>query len=471
MSIQEPARIRHQAHHVVPLLVDKLGDAKERNKSIALGSLLEIYKNAPAEVEKCVKDAGFGSKNPRIRQESIRWLSQIHSACPGFAFKSYTPFLMTMLEDSSEPIRESAKEVVIELFRYLAHHCPAQRSPPVFFSFLFFEICIFLFSSFFFLLTPLFYSSSNAPENAKSDVKRELQKRGIRKGIATYIVARLGLPGAAVEEAPPPEYEAPPASRPVVKSGAKSVAGSIAGSMASSAYVASMPGSDLEELEPLYVNTNRELEEIFDAMVDVFEGKEAETNWVQRDENATKIRRMLRGNAYRDFQPAFLTKLKSVMDGILKVVNSLRTTLSNSGCQLVKDLAIIMGPGLDPFVDILLSNMVRLCANTKKIASQLGNLAVATILTHVSYHMKLLQHVHQACQDKNVQPRSYAAGWIQAILETHTDHKAQIENGGGLDVLVKCIKRGLADANPGVRESMRNTYWKFGLIWPDHATA
>ena len=242
--------------------------------------------------------------------------------------------------------------------------------------------------------------------------------------------------------------------------------------MASSAYVASMPGSDLEDLEPLYVNTNRELEEIFDAMVGAFEGKEAETNWVQRDENATKIRRMLRGNAYRDFQPTFLTKLKSVMDGILKVVNSLRTTLSNSGCQLVKDLAIIMGPGLDPFVDILLSNMVRLCANTKKIASQLGNRVAATILTHVSYHLKLLQHIYQACQDKNVQPRSYAAGWIQAILEVHAaDHKAQIENGGGLDVLVKCIKRGLADPNPGVRESMRNTYWKFALIWPDHATA
>ena len=421
-----------------------------------MGALLEIYKYAPAEVEKCFKDAGFTSKNPRIRQESIKWLSQIHSAYPGFAFKSYTPFLMAMLEDSSEPIRESAKEVVIELFRYPYFFIFSLHPPP----------------------PPKknkntythHYTCSNAPENAKSDVKRELQNRGIRKAIAAYIVARLGLPATAVEEAPPPhpEHEA---SRPVVKSGAKSVTGSIAGSMASSAYVASMPGSDLEDLEPLYVNTNRELEEIFDAMVNAFEGKEAETNWVQRDENATKIRRMLRGNAYRDFQPAFLTKLKSVMDGILKVVNSLRTTLSNSGCQLVKDLAIIMGPGLDPFVDIFLSNMVRLCANTKKIASQLGNLVAATILTHVSYHLKLLQHIYQACQDKNVQPRSYAAGWIQVILEAHADHKAQIENGGGLDVLVKCIKRGLADPNPGVRESMRNTYWKFALIWPDHATA
>lgn len=235
--------------------------------------------------------------------------------------------------------------------------------------------------------------------------------------------------------------------------------------------MSSIPGNEMEDLEPIYVNTNRELEDIFDAMVGPFEGRESEHNWLVREQNAMKIRRMLRGNAYRDFQVTFLAKLKSLLDGILKTVNSLRTTLSTMGTQLVKDLAIVAGPGIDPLVEILLTNLVKQCANTKKITSQLGNLVVSTMLAHVSYHVKLLQHIYNSCQDKNVQPRSYAPGWITVILETHADHKSHIEHSGGVDVLVKCIKRGLADANPGVRENTRKVVWKFKSMWPEQANA
>jgi len=70
-----------------------------------------------------MKETGFGSKNPRIRQEAVKWLAQIHAAYPSFSFKSYTPFLMGMLEDSSETVRETAKEVVVDLFWYI---CPSR---------------------------------------------------------------------------------------------------------------------------------------------------------------------------------------------------------------------------------------------------------------------------------------------------------------------------------------------------------
>jgi CLIP-associating protein 1/2 len=97
--------------------VEKLGDTKDRNKTIAVGAIIDIYKHAPQEVEKAIKDTGLISKNPRIRQESIRWLAQTHATYPNFGFKSYTPHLIGMLEDPSEPVRETAKNVVVELFR------------------------------------------------------------------------------------------------------------------------------------------------------------------------------------------------------------------------------------------------------------------------------------------------------------------------------------------------------------------
>lgn len=118
VSIQEPARIRSQAHHVVPLLVEKLGDSKERNRSVAANTILETFKYAPQDVEKGLKEFGFSSKNQRVRLESTKLLQAIYAANPGFSFKGFTPFLMNLLEDPNEGVRETAKEVVVDLFRY-----------------------------------------------------------------------------------------------------------------------------------------------------------------------------------------------------------------------------------------------------------------------------------------------------------------------------------------------------------------
>ena len=289
----------------------------------------------------------------------------------------------------------------------------------------------------------------------------------MRRAIANYIISQLGIPGGASEGLSQDGQEEEAAS----SSAGGRAAASISGSMASSTYMMGLPGVELEELPPMYVNTNRELEDIFDGMMGAFEGKESEHNWLAREGNVLKMRKMLRGNAYRDFQITFLTRVKSLLDGILKTFNSLRTTISTMGGQFIKDLSIIAGPGIDNMVDILLVNVLKQCANTKKLTSQLANLVASTLLAHVSYHPKLLQYVWNACQDKNVQPRSYAPGWIVVLLEAHIDHKAYIERTEGVDVLVKCVKRGLADANPGVRENMRKAYWTFGAIWPDRADA
>jgi CLIP-associating protein 1/2 len=99
--------------------VEKLGDSKERNRTVALNGILDVYKNCPQEVETKIKEFGLGNKTPRIRQEAVKWLVHVHSTTPGFPFRGYVPSLMVMLEDASEPVRETAKEAVVELFRFV----------------------------------------------------------------------------------------------------------------------------------------------------------------------------------------------------------------------------------------------------------------------------------------------------------------------------------------------------------------
>ena len=260
----------------------------------------------------------------------------------------------------------------------------------------------------------------------------------------------------------PEVIDAPP-SRPVFANSVSSVA-----SFRPSTPVVEVK---IEAVEPSYVNTLRELEDTFRDMHPCFEGKESEANWLKREQSCTKIRRLNAGNAPSDFHDGFLAGVKGLLDGILKAVNSLRTSLSKEGCSVVQEIARTAGPGLDPMVEILLQNLVKLCGGTKKIASQAGNYTVDVIISNVSYNLRIMQHIWLACQDKNVQPRTYATGWLKTLLKKEAHHKSHIEHTGGLELIEKCIKRGLADANPGVRENMRSTYWAFARMWPTKAEA
>jgi len=291
-------------------------------------------------------------------------------------------------------------------------------------------------------------------------LKKQLKNFNVRPAIVAAITAHLG-PGNAAEPAEPEIAEIP--SRPTFSNSVSS--------MSSVRPSTPVIEAKVEQVEPSYVNTQRELEETLRDMHPFFEGKESEQNWLKREQSCTKIRRLNAGNAPSDFHDAFLVGIKALLDGILKAVNSLRTSLSKEGCSVVQEVARTAGPGLDPMVEILLQNLIKLCGGTKKISSQQGNVTVDIIISKVSYNIRIMQHIFAACQDKNVQPRTYATGWLKTLLKKEAHHKSHLEHTGGLDLIEKCIKKGLADANPGVRENMRSTFWAFALIWPAKADA
>jgi CLIP-associating protein 1/2 len=267
-------------------------------------------------------------------------------------------------------------------------------------------------------------------------------------------------PGSARPETP---AEVPPPARPAL--------GASISSLSSERPITPMAESRPEAVEPSYVNTQRELDDIFRDMQLYFEGKETEQNWLKREESMTRLRRLLAGNAPSDYHDAFLTGLRGLLDGMIKAISSLRTSLSKEGCSLVQDMAITFGPGIDPMVELLMQTFIKLSAATKKIASQQANVTIDTIIGRVTYTARIMQHIWGACQDKNVQPRLYASGWLKTVLNKEAHHRNHVEHSGGLDLVEKCIKKGLNDPNPGVREKMRSTYWTFASIWTARAEA
>ncbi|KAF5020828.1 hypothetical protein F66182_7129 [Fusarium sp. NRRL 66182] len=415
LSRQDPKLLSKEAARTLPIVADKLGDHKDKFRSLASHSLVTLFAVAPADVERFVRNTAMGGKNPRAKESAMHWVLQMHKE-HGMPFRNYVPVLMELLEDADGMVRDAAKNTVIELFR-------------------------------------------TAPNAAKSDLKRQLKNFKVRPAIEQTIVKELAPTSdrpktPAAEPAPPP--------RPALSASVSSVADRPV-----------TPGIEAksEPLEPLYVNTHRELDDIFKEMAWFFEGKETEQNWLKRENSIGKLRRLNVGNAATDFPDTFLAGLRSMLDGIIKTVISLRTSLCKEGCALVQEMANTFGPVMDPMVELLMQTFVKLSAGTKKISSQLANVTVDTILSQVSYTPRLMQHIWNACQDKNVAPRTYATGWLKTIIKKEAQYKSHVEHTGGVDLIEKCLKKGLGDANPAVREKTRSTFWAFWGVWPARADA
>ncbi|OAL71520.1 hypothetical protein A7D00_4422 [Trichophyton violaceum] len=456
--------IASQGRHTYSLLLEKLGDHKERVRAHASQAFVDFWQSAPTEVEHHVLEVALVGKSPRAKETSMMWLVKMTKE-RGVLFRAHVPSLVVGLEDADSSVRETAKAAVIELFQ-------------------------------------------NAPPRAISDLKKQIQSHNVRRSIALSIFAALGInsisdadlpsshsgmparPGSSFshrrEEPARPNSvlstrshhhqdgssrnddshfvpSRPPRGDPPRKD-ALSHAPSIE-SLSAASIEHELPIS----LDPITIYSNREIDEMFRDMIPHFEGKETEHNWLHRERSVHTLRRLTKGNAPQDYQAHYLAGIKQLLDGILKAVNSLRTTLSAAGCSLLQDIARVNGPAIEPMVEILLQNLIKLCGAVKKITSQSGNITVDTIIGNISYSARLLQHMWAACQDKNTQPRLFATRWLKTLMNRHAKHKNTIEHSGGVDIIEKCIKKGLADANPGVRENMRGTYWIFASIWPDRA--
>ncbi|KAG8526496.1 uncharacterized protein KY384_008696 [Bacidia gigantensis] len=456
-----PSTIHTYTVKLFPILHDRLGDPRDRIRERAITAFTDLYsvsEEASSDVERFVRDTALTSKHPRAKLSSMQWILQTHKE-KGMLFRSFVPNIVNCLEDADGHVRKAAQESVIELFTM----------------------------------------TSDTPLKSRQDLQKKMRERDVRKSIETHILVELEIdvrPREVNRFEQPPTPVSPPTGTPRVEFASKThqdrrvpvSPGAQKRKLAPSklsqttnaisdevpppeAQPMSISQQEAASLTPVYIETSRDLEEFFREMQQWFEGKEAESNWLKREKSIEKLRRLIKGNAPQEYTTLFIANVKSMLDGILKAVNSLRTTLCTIGCHLVQDLARVCGPAMDGMVEILLQNLVKLCGNTKKIAANKANDTVTAIMQYVSYHNRLLQHIHMASQDKNAQPRTFACGWLRIVLSNHSTLKTNIEHTGGLELVEKSVKNGLNDSNPGVRESMRPVYWVFAKIWSERSEA
>lgn len=59
------------------MVIDKMGDLKEKYRQLAAQCLTTFWKITPLDVERIVKNAGLVGKNSRMKEASMTWVVQV----------------------------------------------------------------------------------------------------------------------------------------------------------------------------------------------------------------------------------------------------------------------------------------------------------------------------------------------------------------------------------------------------------
>jgi hypothetical protein len=426
----------------VSFLAGNSGQVPFKSRDKSMETPLSIY-------ERSMKELGLGSRAWKIREQALLILVQVRRIQPLFPLRPYLSQLVDCLEDTDSHVRETARRSVVELF-----------------------------------------TGPAASETARTELKKELIKKNVRKAIVDDVLSKLlmsstnhnssnVIPGSLEQDGPSSKDYVPPSGallseRPSGPSTSTPYNRSDSLGMGSARVVScddsSTPIHFTEDLEttPVYVASPRDLESEFLALQRPFEGKESEHNWAGREHGVKRIQGMLKGDITSRYSECFRCLIKEFLPLSVKTLNSLRTTLCVSTCNLYAGLAVHLGTDLDQHCEFLISQLLRLASFTKKIAAQRSQAAIATILEHTSAQPRvILPLLLGAAKEKSSQCRTYAIDHVRHYLLIHgSKSKSAIENSGSVDILDRIIRMTLSDATPSVKETARKCFWVFQPIWP-----
>lgn len=77
MSRQDPKFLAKEAVRTLPLLIEKLGDPKDKIRSIADQAITTLYGVAPVDVERFIRNSAMVGKNSRAKEASMHWLLKV----------------------------------------------------------------------------------------------------------------------------------------------------------------------------------------------------------------------------------------------------------------------------------------------------------------------------------------------------------------------------------------------------------
>ncbi|WFC94716.1 suppressor of tub2 mutation [Malassezia brasiliensis] len=286
-----------------------------------------------------------------------------------------------------------------------------------------------------------------APPTAHTDLREALHDAGVRVATQEALleaVLRGAEAASAAPASPTPTAPASPGAPPLP------------------AALTDVPLDDVRAV-PLY--GRHDLDTLFSPAP--FDGKETELNWQPRERAVLALRGALKNGIPPELHAPWVAHVRPFQEPVLKALGSLRTTLAMHAIHLVRQLVLAFRAELEPTLDAWFVALVRMAGMTKKIVASASQVAVATILAVVPLRGLHWHQLQLGMGDKNSATRVHMCRHLHTVLQTQ--RRAALEAHGGVEAMVHCFDKVLADPSAEVRTVARETFVLFHRLWPAHA--
>lgn len=212
--------------------------------------------------------------------------------------------------------------------------------------------------------------------------------------------------------------------------------------------------------------------EINNLLTPFYERKETESNWKARQANIITMREnfIINEQLIKDNKDELVLALRDMnfIDNIARAILSLRTSLSLNSCQLLKELLELLCDSMPiTLLDQIFTLLKQLLSSTKKISSQMASHCLMIMFFSINeFHNKLFQNTFILMNEKSIIPRNASAILLRVFI---IKFGKKIKLDSNLLYVEEWLKKGLADAQITVRDSMKLTFWYFYKAYPEQA--
>lgn len=434
---------------VLPLVVPKIADARSSVKMSARRALEAYWLSSPRKTERAVAEIGLKNGSLLLANESVVWLNTlllINANLDLHAF--FEPLARVLARSPEDAMLISNVKILFANYFDLKHNRLHRFELQKVLEALNVDAA---------LRTSIIGTDSLLLREYES--KRELPRVPV-KPVLTSSTLPERTEGKKIQVLPEKKFVSQTPNEPIKPAPEANTDLDV--------LLSSLVGYSLEDnVEPLNIENEEELNGTFASCMPCFEGKETEKNWIAREKSISTLRAVFRGNSRTLFPDALQLNLKQSADAICKGLMSLRTSLCLNACQFVKELVMFLKQDFGALLDLFWPTLLKLCSNTKHLTSSNAHIVISAIYANTFLSNKLAQKIQLSAREKSANVRAYSAFWLQIyMIRSHKTWPVP----PSCEIIESVLFKLLPDPNVQVRLAAKDAFWRYYVFAVDAAS-
>ncbi|XP_053119340.1 CLIP-associating protein 2 isoform X10 [Hemicordylus capensis] len=439
-------RFRSYIASVLPVLMDRMGDAKDQVREQAQNLVLKLMDQAALPMFIWERLAsGFKHKNYRSREGVCLCLIATLNTygAQSLILSKLVPHLCILFGDSNSQVRDAAILAIVEIYRHIGEKVrvdlnkrgiPAARLQTIFMKFDEVKNCGNMISG-------------NISDKSFDD-EESVDGNRPSSAASAFKVPAPKKPGNPSNTSRKPGSSGGPKVGGVSKEGG-------AGAVDEDDFIKAFT-----DVPAVQIYSSRELEETLNKIREIL--SDDKHDWDQRASALKKVRSLLVAGAAQ--YDCFFQHLR-LLDGAFKLsAKDLRSQVVREACITVAHLSTVLGNKFDHGAEAIVPTLFNLVPNSAKVMATSGCAAIRFIIRH-THVPRLIPLITSNCTSKSVAVRRRSFEFLDLLLQEWQTHSLERHAA----VLVETIKKGMHDADAEVRVEARKTYLGLRNHFPGEA--